>query len=365
MEYEFRLQDPTSPETVYLFEAFIGAIADDQAASWRGIFAFASRNGVDVLLLDPAVTEFLGRGTLSLIVGLDAVTNRPTLERLRELEAAFASLSVQVFWNRTTGLFHPKISHVQYRDGRQCVIVGSGNLTPGGLRENFEAYSVLRTSPDDGVDLGSWDRFLAEHADDIRAIDDEALERAARNIARGGGRRRRDVEPDIVAAEEEEAAGVEGPEAEGAPIEGRVLVAQVPAAGGRWHQVHFNREVVERFFRVQPNSTQRVYLQERLNTGELGEQEVRPCVYSETNRNHKIELGSHAGADYPAAGRPVAVFRETQARAFEYMMLMPGDPGHDELIRLTEQLETVGPGLPRVMTDTATVRAAWPDCPLV
>jgi hypothetical protein len=146
MEYEFRIQDPTSPDTVYLFEAFISAVSDPNAANWRGVFSFASRNGVDTLVLDPAVTDFLTHGSLSLIVGIDAVTNRPTLERLRELESEFQSLSVFVFWNRSAGLFHPKISHITYSDGRHCVIVGSGNLTPGGLRENFEAYSILKAA---------------------------------------------------------------------------------------------------------------------------------------------------------------------------------------------------------------------------
>ena len=47
MEYEFHVQDPTTPDTVYLFEAIIGAVRE--ATSFDGIFAFASRAGVDSL----------------------------------------------------------------------------------------------------------------------------------------------------------------------------------------------------------------------------------------------------------------------------------------------------------------------------
>ena len=61
------------------------------------------------------------------------------------------------------------------------MIVGSGNLTPGGLRQNIEAFSVMRAAVGETLDVSSWDRFLSEHADDLRAIDESALERAAQN----------------------------------------------------------------------------------------------------------------------------------------------------------------------------------------
>lgn len=364
MDYKFQLQDPTDPDTVYLLEAIIDAARE--ASSWNGVFAFASRNGVDALMADPEMQHFLSRAPMSLIVGIDAVTDRGTLERLIELEQEYAHLSVRVFWNRTAGLFHPKIARFVYPDGRRTLIVGSGNLTPGGLRQNFEAYNVLRASAREPLDLTSWEQFLDRHTGDIRAIDDAALERAAQNVVRGVRRRREDVEPEpgappvvvpVAPIPEEVAVPVGGSD--------RILIAQVPAAGGRWHQVHFNREVVGRFFQVRPDSTQRVYLVEARQDGTFGEQEVRPCVYSQENKNLKIELASHRGATYPANGRPVAVFRELQARSFAYMLLMPGEPGHTRLFRLTEQLPSIGKGVRRTITDVPTVAAAWPACPLV
>ncbi|HLG58994.1 MAG TPA: FtsX-like permease family protein [Vicinamibacterales bacterium] len=42
MDYEFHVQDPTSPDTVYLFEAIIDAA--QLATELRGIFAFASQS---------------------------------------------------------------------------------------------------------------------------------------------------------------------------------------------------------------------------------------------------------------------------------------------------------------------------------
>ncbi len=92
MDCEFHLQDPTSPDTVYLFEAILQA--SQGAQSCTGIFAFASRAGVDSLISDPETQKFLGESTMSLLVGIDAVTNRRTLERLQELELEHERLSV-------------------------------------------------------------------------------------------------------------------------------------------------------------------------------------------------------------------------------------------------------------------------------
>ena len=364
MDCEFHLQDPASPDTVYLLEAIVDALRG--AASCKGMFAFASRGGVDSLIGDPEIQHFLRESPMSLLVGIDAVTTRNTLVRLLELEQEIERLDVQIFWNPTDALFHPKIARFEYPDGRRTMIVGSGNLTPGGLRQNFEAFSIMRATADETLDVSSWDRFLIEHAADMRAIDESALERAAQNVVRGR-RRLRDVEPDSEMAPgvAEPAAGplvdIERPVGRTA----RFLVARVPRAGGRWHQIHFNRNVIEEFFRVQHGTAQRVYLVECRQDGTFAEQEVRPCVYSDANKNPKIEIASHHGEPYPDAGPPIAVYRELQVRSLAYMLLMPGDPGYDEMFALTEDLPTIGRGVRRVITNTHDIRRVWAASPLI
>lgn len=228
--------------------------------------------------------------------------------------------------------------------------------------------SVLNRPPRrarEPIEVDSLTSFLERHAANIRPIDDEALRRAERNLIRGPRRGRRrpvEVEPEIVEAAAE--AVVEAEEVPAAAVD-RVLVAQVPAAGGRWHQVHFNQEVIGRFFQVQADSTQRVYLVETRADGTRADEEVRPCIYSQSNKNYKIELAAKRQEDYPDDGVPIAVFRELHARSFEYMLVMPGEAGHAELLELTETLPKVGRGLPRVITDTDAIGAAWPDCPLL
>ena len=345
MDYTFQLQDPSDPETVYLLEAIIQAV--DGASCGRGLFAFASTAGVNTFFQDE-VASFLADGKFELIVGIDAVTNRAALERLQQLEEEHAGLRVQVFWNYASGLFHPKVAEFRYPSGRRRVIVGSGNLTPGGLQKNFEGYSVFCTEPGESLDVSSWDAFLTRHREDLKRIDGEALERAARNVVRGGGQRQREAKADDVDIEDgkEELEGV---------ATARVLVAQIPGAGGRWHQGHFSRDVVKQFFRVEPHSSQRAYLQERRMDGTLGDQEVRPCGFSQSNKNHRIELGARRDESYPEGSQPpIGVFLELQARVFEYLLLLPNEKGYNQMMRLTRDLPTVGRGFPRVLADAGS-----------
>jgi len=363
MEYKLYVQDPTSADTTYLFEAIVESVR--KATDWQGIYAFASRAAVDTLIADPDVQEFLKRGTCLLVVGIDAVTNRATLERLKELESQYPNLSARVFWNETDRLFHPKASMFRYKGGACRLVVGSGNLTPGGLQEHFEAFSVLSATPNDNIDIASWERFFTVHAGTVRPIDEAALERAAKNkvVRRQGGAHKRgenDVEPEPGPAPPE----AEEPETPPPSGNSQALVACVPRGGGRWHQVHFNKDVIKRFFQVKANSPQRVFLSNKGAGAQNAEQEVRPCIYSKVNKNYKLELAAGREKLYPRNGVPVVVFVKVQTRTFQYLMLFPGDPGFAEMYDLTQTLPNLGRGHRRVITTAENLRRVWPECPL-
>ncbi len=358
MDLSVCIQDPSHPGTTYLFEAILGAAA--KASDWRGLYAFATRDGVDHLIEDKVVHDLIdGGGEIDLVVGVDAVTNRATLERMQEFEQKYRGFRPKVFWNTHRGLFHPKISDFRLKGGGRMVIVGSGNLTPGGLMGNFEAYTVITAEQGDGVDFGAVEEFMERHGDGIKSIDEEVLERAARNIVRPivatrrlGARRGRVVR-DTVGSHP--APGFE-----------RVLVAQVPRAGNRWAQVHFNAEVIGDYFRLRRFETERVYLTHVLEDARRDEIEVRRCVFSaESNRNHKIEIGAANDLPYPQDGRPLLVFRERRLRTCDYMLLMPGERGYGPLLDLSNRLPSPGKGLPRPVTDLVELGRAWSDCPLL
>ena len=57
MEIRFCIQDPTNARTTYLYEAILTAAV--KANGWRGVYAFASRDGVDHLIEDPVVRDYM------------------------------------------------------------------------------------------------------------------------------------------------------------------------------------------------------------------------------------------------------------------------------------------------------------------
>ncbi len=345
------------------------------AVELDAIFAFASRAGVQNLLQDPACNAFLKRGGKArVLVGLDAITDRPTLETLTDIEAQFPSFRAFVFKNASAKLFHPKVVRTTEGKGSGCIVVGSGNLTPGGLRENIEAYSVLRFKKAEAPDLTPWDTFYTAHAIEITPIDPAALERGDRNrfrsnTTRATARAAAAPAPEKVVAAAAVTEGEEDAQAALADIlpdthsPARMLVAEVPKAGGRWNQIHFNVDVSEGFFRAEPDSNQRVFLR-RLQGIDVVLEPPRPVVLSHTNLNRKIEFAAHHGEPYPAAGRPILVIRELGLRQFVYLMLLPGEAGHTEMSALLAANPSVGKGLRRFITDRATVQTAWPELPI-
>lgn len=365
MEIAFRIQDPTRTDTTYLFEAIVRAAQG--AATWRGIYAFASRDGVNWLFQDPVIAQLISSGgEVDLLVGLDAITNRPTLERLQELEQGNQHFRPRVFWNDVFSLFHPKISEFTYPDGGRTLIVGSGNLTPGGLMNNLEAYTTVSADSSEEIDVSALDEFLEQHSEAIRSIDDEALTRAEQNLIRR-----------VNQGQQAGRVNISSPPRTGRPVRlvptgtgsrvarmDRILIAQVPRAGGRWSQVHFNADVVREYFRLEDSGTQRVYLSQVGSDGARSDAEVRPLVYSSRNMNPKIEFGAASGRTYPASP-PVLVLRERHVRAFDYILLFPGVDGYDEAIGLTRILPSVGRGMPRVITDMNVLQGAWAACPLL
>ena len=365
MEIAFCIQDPTQSDTTYLYEAII--CAANGAAAWKGVYAFASREAVNWLFDDPVINQFVTNGgEVDLVVGLDAITNRQTLQRLQELEQLYEHFKPKVFWNDVASLFHPKISDFTYPGGGRTLIVGSGNLTLGGLMKNIEGYTTISAERGEELDVSALDEFFHRHAEAIRQIDSDALERAERNyISRVN--RGQEEERVIIASPPRSRRAARlvpaGRDGSAARID-RILIAQVPRAGGRWSQVHFNAASIREYFQMTDFNTHRVFLTQVGADGFRSDVEVRPCVYSQSNKNHKIEFGAAQGKEYPESP-PVLVLREHQLRVFDYMLLFPGADGYAEVFELSEKLQQLGLGMPRVITNLDTLESVWDECPLL
>jgi hypothetical protein len=142
-----------------------------------------------------------------------------------------------------------------------------------------------------------------------------------------------------------------------------VLVAAVPRAGGRWQQVHFNQRVAEEFFRLKIGGTKQVLLERIDDGGYLADKRKRPLVYSEINKNCKVEI-DFPGKSYPPVGYPLLVIVELAVRSFRYRSVFPGDSGYDEMAQLNRELPSVGRGHPRVITTLDEVELRWPGAHL-
>lgn len=107
--------------------------------------AFASDNGVE--LIGPLLAPHADK--VSLFVGIrNEITSAQALRRLLALGV---SLNVVDTGSRAL-LFHPKTYHVR-SDGSAQLLVGSANLTLGGLNNNVEAGMLIDLSLTDAADV--------------------------------------------------------------------------------------------------------------------------------------------------------------------------------------------------------------------
>ena len=145
-----------------------------------------------------------------------------------------------------------------------------------------------------------------------------------------------------------------------------VLVAEVPRAGDRWHQVHLNVDIGSQFFRVRPEQQEElVTLQLIDSAGAVLDTVTRSLVFSQANRNYRLEFNFGQIANYPSEGPPLLVVLETGTRHFKYVALMPWDTGYQEMLSLNQTLPSIGKGRRRVITTLDEIEMRWPNCPLV
>lgn len=347
------IQDPAAEDGNYLIEDLLGACGD--ATEGGGAFAFASPAGIALLTDDHVFRAFIDRGTFRLIIGLGAITNVRALELLTRFAERHPTFHASAFLSPSTlSLFHPKFAWFGGR-ATGTLIVGSGNLTTGGLRSNWEAYSI-QTLDRPAIENVSqqWTRWLQREERHLVALtSQEAVERARFN----------EIAPRIVPprprpAPEPGTTGLVDPE-------GSVLIAEIPAGGARWHQANFSLHVFQSYFGATVGASHRIHLTHISEDGTVGPVEVRPSV-AVRSHNYRFELDAGSGIAYPSVGRPVAIFLKIAKRTFLYTLLMPGSDVHAAFERYFDIEFRRRPGrVSRIITDPAQLRNLWPGCPLI
>lgn len=316
-----KLQDPHDSDSVYLLENLLERFIS--ARGGGGAFAWATAQGVELLLADEVFERFALKYPFDLIVGVDAITTPAALGALRFAEQRLPGLTVRIFYSPSDlALFHPKFAWFLEPDGGS-IIVGSGNLTNGGLRQNWEAYSVIPLNRDDAADLQRWWASWKEaNAPRLFPVDTpEVLQRAELNRRDWDGPRVTPTQPP-------------GPDT---VTELRVLIAEIPKAGNRWEQANFDKTSYEQFFGAKVGTQRRMLFQSITRGGtSLGPVESRPSV-EVRSRNWRFELSAAAGMPYPTRGRPIGVFLRVRQRSFVYDIVMPSDSGYEALEKYLDE----------------------------
>jgi hypothetical protein len=143
------------------------------------------------------------------------------------------------------------------------------------------------------------------------------------------------------------------------------LVAEVPGAGNRWQQVHFNIDIARQFFNLEPGMNRSITLERIAASGRLVERTSRQLVLSEVNRNPKIEFFFGTGANYPAQPcRPLVVVVEAAYLTYRYRTLMPSDAGYEGVVNLLAAGASIGKGLRRRIVTLDELEAYWPGAAL-
>ncbi len=336
-------------------------ISDGSYQVFRALIAFVTLDGLLRLGCQEEGTlhSFTAGGRdLRWIIGTQAITTSHALNVVRGLAT---SLGSDVRVSTSTRLFHPKVFVFERPDGSGSVIVGSSNLTPGGLHTNVEAGVLLeQLSPEEIAPwLDLWDR--ASVMPDVYPVDDAIVEKL-RVAQQADPVSRRRIRHSLSGFEPEPDLGQD--EAGESP---RVLLRHIARAGGRSSQVHLSRDAAERYFELHPGDGKTIDLQwVQPGRPPASVESDRHLVYSQHNSNPKIEMKgvrTLLPSNYPAGGRAILVVQEVGLHRFRYMVLLPGDDGYDEVNGFLTKRPRRGHSLHEATVTSHELQTLWPGYP--
>jgi hypothetical protein len=349
------LQVPGAADTLHA--ALTAAAAG--ATGGFAAFAFATATGIDTALAEPAVRELLGTGQFQLVVGLDAITDTAAVAAIKTAKAALPNASVSLFYNPKGGvLYHPKTMFFKQPVGGQC-LTGSGNLTLGGLRNNWEAFWTADVSAAEATVLeAQWSKWVADHADNLLSPDDPRVTAQAALNAKT----RSKIQKAVKETDGEALAALEEEAAEAASLN-PFLIAEVPK--NRPGQADFGIDTYQGFFGVTIGKQREVTFYQVRPDGSLAPPEHRNAVAVKSS-NYRFEVEALSGLQHPANDHFILVFERIGKSEYRYVLLKPGEVGHASVQKfLNDNYFVSGNSKRRVVVTRSDVQAAWADNPLL
>jgi|GEM_PF-1840465 len=367
------------PGTAHLLNAINTAAAG--ADSGGGVFAFASKGGVDALLAAPNVARMLKRKRpFHLIVGMDAITNA---EALLGIEAALrrfrGALTAQVFYHEyPQSTFHPKFCWFQHGN-RLHLIAGSGNLTMRGLGNhstnqppagNWEAFSSrLLPRNDARAVVKKIEAWQADQnaAGTLLPIDDERI----RNRAMENGRVRYTsalgLRPPVPAPRAPAPAPAPRPAVRVGTVAAQadVLLRELPS--NRHGQADVGQFALSSFFGFKGTPIN-ILVQQVALDGSLGPV-LQKRLFANKSRNYRLELNGIAQLPYNRAaddGRMILVATKLDDRSFRYAIVPVDAPDYRHVAALLGKIPPLrarGRRMREAHLTARDVRAGWPNPP--
>ncbi|MDQ1924356.1 phospholipase D family protein [Massilia pseudoviolaceinigra] len=366
------------PGTTKLLEAIDAAAA--KASAGGGVFAFASRGGIEAFFAQPNIARMLDRRQqFQLIVGVDAITNAEALLFLGEKVVQYDGiLSAKVFFHEhPRSTFHPKFSWFR-QGGNLRLVTGSGNLTMRGLGQsaiasgaqpgNWEAFSIQSMHGDEATAaMAGIDEWLTGQlaAGTLCALDDARVrERAMAN----GRMRFAAVTPRARTPARTAGAAAD---IEVAPVDGirfstpEILVREIPR--NRTGQADLGRKALTDFFGYE-GSEKKVFVQ-YVSLDNIPKPVEPILLFVNQSKNYRLELREIAGLNYDLGdddSRMLVIATKLDLRSFRYTIVPVTAPEYTAVAQL---LGAVPPmrGRSRPMREafvsSTDLQRVWPGVP--
>jgi hypothetical protein len=263
------------------------------------------------------------------------------------------------FFNPKGGvLYHPKTMFFKTPAGGRC-LTGSGNLTLGGLRNNWEAFWSADVSAADAAALeAQWAKWFADHKDNLLPIDDPRVAAQAALNAKT----RAKIQKAVKETDAEALAALEEDSAEAASLN-PFLIAEVPK--NRPGQADFGIDTYQGFFGVTIGKPREVTFYQVRPDGSLAPPEHRHAVAVKSS-NYRFEVEALSGLQHPINDHFILVFERIGKSEYRYVLLKPGEVGHASVQKfLNDNYFVSGNSKRRVVVTRGDVQAAWADNPLL
>lgn len=302
--------------------------------------------------------------------------------------------------------FHPKVvvfsdapptdrnpAHALRSASRALVVIGSSNLTGGGLYINEEASLVWRPALARTDEAAAWTSLVgalspwlipkgpaiigAATASRLTAMTlagrlqrelslAGSRPRGARRRGRGsssGTARRAPPRPPKLLGPPPPAPG---PSTVKSPQGLSVLIARLSFGGSRrWEQWELNSDILRDFFGISTRGTP-VYREGVNRSGARLAVMSNPLVIG-VGKNRRLEFPEPDGRPDPSPARALLVVVDRRPRPFRYAVLLPSDPEYGAVDSLNLSSAPIGQhveGTRRVIVPYAALAAAWQGCPL-